>query len=139
MSEAATWRAIRPGLQAICQCERVENRVGAGMPDVYICSEGRSVWVELKKATPPRRASTPFAIKNLRRAQIIWHRNHARSGGLSWLLVQYGTEWILFSGRVLDQLAEPMTQTEAREIATEVWTSLPDPNSLLNRLTRNGE
>jgi len=59
--------------------QRIENRAGEGMPDVYICMDGVPLWVELK------------IIKNNRvsvsKSQMAWHSAHNRCGGVSFFLL----------------------------------------------------
>jgi hypothetical protein len=59
--------------------QRIENRAGQGMPDVYLCMNGVPVWCELK------------IIKNgrasLSTSQIAWHLAHTRCGGASFFLL----------------------------------------------------
>ncbi len=59
--------------------QRIENRTGEGIPDVYICIDGVPVWCELK------------IIKNGRasvsKSQIAWHLGHTRCNGVSFFLL----------------------------------------------------
>lgn len=70
-------------------CERVENLVARGTPDVY----GVGWWMELKAAPrPPARASTRLlGDKGLNRDQVNWHIAHAAAGGVSFVLIGVGS------------------------------------------------
>lgn len=59
--------------------QRVENVVVDGTPDVLLISPcGRHVWVELKVATRPKRATTPvLGARGMRQEQINWHEKAA--------------------------------------------------------------
>ncbi len=59
---------------------RIENRFGGGIPDVYICADGKSFWLELK-VTKNHRVS-------ISSHQIAWHFAHSQSNGVSFFLVK---------------------------------------------------
>ena len=61
------------------QVQRIENRYGGGIPDVYICAEGCSFWIELKVTKTNR--------INISSHQVAWNYAHYRSGGVSFFLV----------------------------------------------------
>lgn len=53
--------------------QRVENGVGAGIPDINMCYQGREIWTELK-----------LVLKNgilLRKEQYAWGMRRNRVGG----------------------------------------------------------
>jgi len=58
---------------------RIENRFGGGVPDVYVCAEGVSFWIELKSTITSRVLVSSH--------QIAWHYAHYRAGGVSFFLV----------------------------------------------------
>ena len=59
---------------------RIENRFGGGIPDVYICADGKPFWLELK-VTKNHRVS-------ISSHQIAWHFAHSQSNGVSFFLVK---------------------------------------------------
>jgi len=59
--------------------QRIENRAGEGMPDVYICLSGVPVWVELKIVK-----SNKVSVS---KSQIAWHLAHTRCKGASFFLL----------------------------------------------------
>ncbi len=61
------------------QVTRIENRYGGGIPDVYICAEGCSFWIELKVTKTNR--------INISSHQVAWNYAHYKSGGVSFFLV----------------------------------------------------
>lgn len=85
-------RALKP-LHAVA----VENPAHPGTPDVnYI--EG---WLELKKLKAwPKSDDAPVALEHFAPQQRIWLRNRTVMGGSSYMLLQVGNEWLLFTGRV---------------------------------------
>ena len=74
------------------QVTRIENRYGGGIPDVYICAEGCSFWIELKVTKTNR--------INISSGQIAWNYAYWRSGGVSFFLVHplKGRNLYLFGG-----------------------------------------
>ena len=99
--EANFWSMIRKNLPQNCYAWRLENRVSAGMPDVYAIWNGLPLWIELKviKASAVR----------LSPQQVAWHTAHSHAGGLSFILVKRSSDrtLFLFEGR------------EARSVASE--------------------
>ena len=75
----------------------IENYLAAGTPDVT----STMGWMELKhKRTWPVRPTTPLRIAHFTHKQRMWHLKHARLGGVSWLILQIGKEWFIFTGEI---------------------------------------
>ena len=78
-TEQSLWRLLKQNLPKKTHCERIENRSGEGMPDVYLCIDGVPIWLELK------------IIKNgmvkVSKSQIAWHSSHSRCGGVRFFLL----------------------------------------------------
>ena len=68
--------------------ERIENRSGEGMPDVYLCMNGVPVWLELKIVKNNR--------VSLSKSQIAWHSSHFRCKGVSFFLLHCPSTGDLF-------------------------------------------
>ena len=79
--EANFWTAIRKKLPKNCYAWRLENRVSAGMPDLYIVWESISFWIELKVIKSNKVKLSP--------QQIAWHTSHSHAGGLSFILAKH--------------------------------------------------
>ena len=47
-TERSLWTSLKQNLPKKTHFERIENRTGEGMPDVYLCMDGVPVWLELK-------------------------------------------------------------------------------------------
>ena len=58
---------------------RIENRHGGGVPDVHVCAEGCSFWLELKVTKTNR--------INISSHQVAWNYAYYKSGGVSFFLV----------------------------------------------------
>ena len=58
---------------------RIENRHGGGVPDVHVCVEGFSFWIELKTTKTNR--------VNVSAHQVAWNFAYSQSGGVSFFLV----------------------------------------------------
>ena len=92
MSESALWRWLKQAKLTLpdLHMERVENAVGAGLPDVIGCYNGQPFFVELNCVPRlPKRASTPIDPK-VRGSQWEWHMNWSGANGESFFLVQLG-------------------------------------------------
>lgn len=92
--ESGLWRWLsgaRRALGADLHMTRVENIIGAGMPDVEGCYQGVQFWLELKSAMRPAREATPirFPTKG-REDQAKWAMHRIAAGGRAWYLLQVG-------------------------------------------------
>ena len=72
---------------------RIENRVGEGLPDVFICAEGLPFWLELKVTKTNR--------INISSGQIGWNYALYKSGGVSFFLIEVlsSNNLYLFEGK----------------------------------------
>ena len=97
-TERQLWNSLRQKLPKKTHCQRIENRAGEGMPDVYLCMDGVPVWAELKITKNDR-----FSIS---KSQIAWHLGHSRCGGVSFFLVHEPPTGLvfLFDGGLAAQL-----------------------------------
>jgi hypothetical protein len=105
--EQKFWARLRPKLVAGgLHCERIENAVGSGRPDVDGLWEGRTWPIELKAVADwPKRATTPvLGKKGLRLSQRNWFLNYHRNSGHGIIVVAVGLETFAFDGAVADDL-----------------------------------
>jgi len=65
-----------------CQFQRIETSTGCGVPDVYMCMKGKSLWIELKIV----RSGSVY----LRKEQYAWGVRHAMNGGKCIVLARDG-------------------------------------------------
>ena len=96
-TERQLWNSLRQKLPKKTHCQRIENRAGEGMPDVYLCTDGVPVWAELKITNNDR-----FSIL---KSQIAWHLGHSRCGGVSFFLLHEpssGDVFLFDGGKVLE-------------------------------------
>ena len=72
---------------------RIENRVGEGVPDVFVCAEGLPFWLELKVTKTNR--------INISSGQIGWNYALYKSGGVSFFLIEVlsSNNLYLFEGK----------------------------------------
>tara|TARA_R100000655_G_C2960194_1_gene188749 strand:- start:95 stop:541 length:447 start_codon:yes stop_codon:yes gene_type:complete len=98
-TEKNLWLRVKKNLPHDCYATRIENRMGGGVPDVYIIWNGLVFWIELKitKDNKIRLSSN----------QIAWNTKHSLNFGLSYILVQRVGEGslFLFRGEDARQLA----------------------------------
>ena len=78
--EAQFWSTLKRSLPKHWFVNRIENRMGGGVPDLYICIDGKSFWLELKVTKSHRVNVSPN--------QIAWHYSFNRSQGASFFLVK---------------------------------------------------
>ena len=97
-TERQLWNSLRQKLPKKTHCQRIENRAGEGMPDVYLCMDGVPVWAELKITKNDR--------VTISKSQIAWHLGHSRCGGVSFFLVHEPSTGLvfLFDGGLAAQL-----------------------------------
>jgi len=97
-TEKSLWTSLRQKLPKKSHYQRIENRVGEGMPDTYLCMDGVPIWLELK------------IIKNSRvrlsKSQIAWHLGHTRCNGVSFFLLHCPSKGdaLLFDGGLAPEL-----------------------------------
>ena len=76
--ETSLWSWIRSAKKyygAQLQLQRIESGgTRKGIPDLFVCCEGVSFWVEGKTTS------------DLSHEQHIWHKEHAKAGGVSFIL-----------------------------------------------------
>ena len=86
--EANFWNTLKKHLPTKCKAWRIENRVGTGIPDVYLIWNGFPFWLELK-------VSNSNTVK-LNPTQVAWHTSHSHCGGVSFILVKHQGQGSLF-------------------------------------------
>lgn len=114
--EQKVWSAMKGHVPGHLWCQRVENIMVDGMPDLHITGPGASCWVELKHADLPVRPTTAVLGRDgLSQDQMNWHRKCCQMGGKSFVLVRDSNlELYLFRGRHAD-LINGWNVSEMRE------------------------
>jgi len=82
--EKDLWRLVKPHLPG--EVERIENLVGAGVPDVSGV-DGHDYWIELKvcrtkKFKPPLEMCEPL--------QVQWHARRVAAGSVVFVMIRHG-------------------------------------------------
>jgi len=103
------------------QIGRMENSVGAGMPDVEGCLEGHpAFWIELKVADLPARIGTPVRVK-FQPKQVPWIEKRCSLGGKAFILLQVGsgreTYRLLIPGQHAAQVEAGLTMLELQGLS----------------------
>lgn len=89
MSESDLWRMLHKRTAMHGHFERIENMVGAGMPDVTYCVRGHEGFIELKQiAAFPVRPETVVPIPHYTPQQRIWARRRLAAGGKVYTLLE---------------------------------------------------
>lgn len=141
--ESSLWgwlAGARPVLGKRLQMTRMENMLGAGVPDVEAFLDREQFWLELKTASAPMRSATPlrFALAG-REAQIEFMRHRWSLGGTAlWLLqVGSGTERKLYlaPGDMGDYLRDGIVESvlAVRCVATGFFAKRCAPSEVLER------
>jgi hypothetical protein len=96
----------------------VENPALPGTPDInYV--EG---WVELKWLREwPANAESIVRFEHFTPQQRVWHIRRRLAGGVSWVLVQCGSEWLLFDGAVAAQYLNQCSRDGLLKVAARYW------------------
>lgn len=93
--ETRYWNNLKKYLPGMHQ--RVESHeTGSGIPDVFICYKGVSLWFELK-------VTETFQVKP---SQNAWHTKLASHGGISFIVVKSDRQSLVYSGRRTKELRE---------------------------------
>lgn len=106
--EQRLWDTMKANKPPGILMERVENCIGAGMPDVYFRMPVRTGWVELKSPHAPKRVETRLmGDEGLRQAQINWHLQSAHYDLISFVLIRDDLRrlWVV-EGRYADTMNE---------------------------------
>ena len=122
-------KALR-GLDAVA----VETKLEDGIPDVnYI--DG---WIELKwlRSWPKRPDPVVKLGHDLMPHQRAWLRRRHRRGGLAWVLLQVGREWLLFDAITADEVIGKKTRQEMVDKAHSYWQNGLNPNELKHDITK---
>lgn len=107
MSEKTQYKTFRRNaIWPRDRCERVENLLVEGMPDVNVCIDGVESWIEFKNPKEPKRNGTMLFGSNhkVSQAQKNWHLKQEQAGGNSWFMVATDKRWMLIGGEFADDL-----------------------------------
>ena len=111
----------------------VENPVHPGTPDVN-CILG---WVELKWLRSwPSRADSIVKVEHFSPQQKVWLTRRWIKGGSVWLLLQCGTEWLLFDGPRAGRYVGKVDRRQLVLNANQYWGRKPTAESLAEAITR---
>ena len=93
MKETGLWTLIRMNIKGHCQ--RIENAVGLGTPDVNCCYNGSDVWIELK--------IVKGNLLLFEWSQIAWfkQRTHEKINGNVLVIARHKENIIAFEARNL--------------------------------------
>ena len=106
----------------------VENAVQPGTPDIeYIGG-----WIELKSvASWPARPDTPLRVPHFTVIQRLWITVRCKKGGVAWVLLRVGREWLLLPGIVAASMLGSSTREQLIDLAHRYWSSTPSDDQLL--------
>ena len=115
--ESLFWKNLKKHLPNSWHVSRIENRFGGGIPDVYMCINGKSLWIELK-VTKNYKVSVSSH-------QIAWHFAHSKANGVSFFLVKAlsSSNLYLFDGIRGRGLAEHGLRVGVRDSGSNIRDS----------------
>lgn len=111
----------------------VENSVRPGTPDVeYIGG-----WIELKSAEGwPKNPKTPLRIPHFTPLQRIWLSRRCRMGGMAWMLLRVGKEWLMLQGDVAAAVVGLTTKEQLVGACSFYWETAPSDAELLRAVSQ---
>ena len=136
--EQNLWKSLKATLPRGTFTQRIENRAGSGVPDVYLVLDGQSLFLELKVGKVSQFAPRP--------SQLAWNASHSLSGGLSAFLLRDASTSCLFLFSALYGLPRelrknhvssstdrdprlPMWEGELRDVVEGLRTTVLAPRS----------
>jgi hypothetical protein len=116
MAEDSTNTRVMKALRGLHPI-RVENPACAGTPDInYIGG-----WIENKYLASWPLPGTIVRLDHFTPQQRCWHTLRAHAGGVSYVFLQVGREYLLFRGYDAAQELGKVTQQSLREMAVGIW------------------
>lgn len=117
MSEKTQRRRIVRALSKL-DALAVENPLMSGTPDVnYVHG-----WIELKwMRTWAPNDKLPFRINHFTDKQRRWLLRRWQKGGDTWLMLQVGSQWLLFDGPTAAKYVGHVTEKELKRLAIKYW------------------
>lgn len=98
-SETALWKRFKTIFGPTGHWVRVENSVGAGVPDVNgrVNGTGPDIWLELKYCKAwPKRPTTRVRLRHFTKDQRRWLVKRGAAGGSCGILWQINRDYLLF-------------------------------------------
>lgn len=136
-SEKALWQTFRRRMgSSYGLFKRIENMVDPGMPDVVFVIGGVTGFMELKEIDKfPARTTTKIDI-GFTTAQPEWHREWARYGGRSVVLLQVSSPKVYYfiRGKNVEAASDGWTREQLDSYAIGFRSSL-DPGFVIKSLT----
>jgi hypothetical protein len=115
------WLARRCG--HLAHLQRIENRVGRDVPDLYVACFGWQGWVELKVLPAwPKKASTPVRLAHWTAGQRAWARRHELYCGRVALLVEIAESETLVLFSAVDIVDSIDTCTRDQWLQRAIWS-----------------
>lgn len=130
MIDGGLWNYIRPLISPFGRATRVENLLGKGTPDVAWTFGGVSGWLELKYEK--NKMAGAMEIKSLTLEQVIWLEEEVASGGRAWVLLKFGTSYLLLKPWVVRLIFDGRVDVDdTRRLATKTWLGQIKPLELI--------
>jgi len=119
--ESRFWNTLKSSMPPKSFAQRVENRAGGGVPDVFGTLSGLPFWAELK--------ATKVSTIKIAPHQVAWHTSFWAHGGISFFLINALSfkEIRIIEGREAVNVAQnPRIADHGRVFGSkaEVWEAL---------------
>ena len=139
MSESNFWRYIHKKMAGHWTADRIENMVGAGIPDVTYCCKGTDGWLELKYMKNwPKRESTLIKV-GLEDSQYAWMRRRLRNRSKNiFVFVQVGKEYTLIpiiDIKTLELIYRGFTEDQWEDIKYYWWNNSLNIKEFMEAIT----
>lgn len=120
MKETKLYAKLRPHLEKWGACDRVENELGSGMPDIFYGIDEVGGWIETKVAKGQYIYFEKF--------QLPWMRNHLKSGfSRIWIIVLHDDDIKAWPAKKIVfqpvEAYEKWTIMDVRELPAPFWSS----------------
>ena len=111
----------------------IENKIGAGTPDINYTGG----WIECKWLRNwPKRAGTPVLLDHdLTLEQRLWLNRRVKCGGVAWVILQRGREWLIFNGCTAATFLGIVPRKQLYSLADKVMLNGLEEATLLKVLT----
>lgn len=107
----------------LAHLQRIENRVGNGVPDVHVATFGWQGWIELKSLPAwPKKPSTPVRLQHWTPGQRAWARRHEYYAGHVGLLVEIVESDTLLLFNALDVMYSIDAWTRDEWLQRAIWS-----------------
>jgi hypothetical protein len=114
MTETKLWEKLKTAIFGYFEADRIDNKVGTGVPDVTFTLPGKHGWIELKTAPCPRNRKTPIRLNHeFTGRQKYWIAHRGIIGGNIYILIAVGdSKFYLFNWAAISSIGRGVSDLE---------------------------